>query len=571
MTPTVAGHGMHTAGLVAGNSLDGNEVDGVCRHCGVGIYKISEPACFDSFFPGLVSTRITPYGFGNAIGLASESGVQIVNSSFGRDASSIDCTDPNNFQTAECSSLAFARDMDIVVSAASGNDRIDLQFPASDLTTAGIGGLDEALQFWDESPGSFANCPPDQAFLGSECGSNYTATPGSKRQELTVPGRVVRSLFYTGQTWNASIGCSDASGDGINDGVGLCTGTSMAAPIASGLFGLLRSINPLMNRGDPESPLEGVRDVVVRTTDRSVQGLPWDAQLGYGRPDAAGATRAMLGTVRGSTARNRVTPLFALYSAKAKDYASVATPQLAITLLRFQTAGYLNAQAPLNFFIEGSPIPGYGAFPPAAGPNTPPPRANAFVLTTEFSPVTAPTVPVTPLYLMDRRREWPLPCAIGGDCKLHRDQLLLTSITQLEAAVAAGYQYLGYQGYVLTAQGPGSEALYLQCNTTLDDCAVFMQAQRAQFEAVGYTALFPGASTAVLGYAYPPGDTDADGLVDGMEWAIGSDPFAADSDGDGKLDSTEYPQASLSGSDPCDGANVTCLAPRPTIFSNGFE
>jgi hypothetical protein len=108
-----------------------------------------------------------------------------------------------------------------------------------------------------------------------------------------------------------------------------------------------------------------------------------------------------------------------------------------------------------------------------------------------------------------------------------------------------------------------------QCNSAQDDCAVFLEPERAVFEAAGYTAAYPAGSMTVIGYAYPNVDTDGDALVDGFERVIGTNPTTMDSDGDGAIDSVEYPLAGVPISDPCAGPNVTCTVNG--LFADGFE
>ena len=115
----------------------------------------------------------------------------------------------------------------------------------------------------------------------------------------------------------------------------------------------------------------------------------------------------------------------------------------------------------------------------------------------------------------------------------------------------------------------GHRSLYRQCNAAEDDCAVFLESERATFEAGGYTASYPTGTSPVIGYAYPNVDTDTDGLIDGFERLIGSNPAQADSDGDTILDGIEYPLAGVPTSDPCNGPAVSCSIAG--IFGNGFE
>jgi serine protease len=69
-----------------------------------------------------------------------------------------------------------------------------------------------------------------------------------------------------------------------------------------------------------------------------------------------------------------------------------------------------------------------------------------------------------------------------------------------------------------------------------------------------------------MGYAYPNIDSDSDGLVDGMELVIGSNPSSPG----GAQDAITYPLAGVPTGDPCLGAAAAnCSADR--IFSSGFQ
>jgi hypothetical protein len=281
-----------------------------------------------------------------------------------------------------------------------------------------------------------------------------------------------------------------------------------------------------------------------------------------------------LGVAAGEPVRNRVTPLFALYSPTEKDYAAVATPQLAMSLAFYHGSAYRSVVQTGDTFLPGAAIPGYAILPndyfeSAASKASKLPRARAMILTTHASPHPAWPAP-TPLYLMER------PAGNSNG-----DFLLVSSTADLQNAANTGYRYLGQQGYVYTwcAAGPGcvvppgSEALHLKCSTnaSVKDCAVFLQSQNADFAAKGYTSLFPGSVRSELGFAYPVSDVDADGLVDAMERLIGTSLSALDSDGDGQSDSAEYPLAMAPFSDPCDGPAPNCPRIAGSIFSNGFE
>ena len=583
MEPLSAGHGTHLAGVAAGNLLGPDGVEGVCAHCSFAVIKTTYHECDTNSVGGFqVYTQFGAVPTVPSFEALAANGVQVISMSFGLPVQPVNffCTFNNNQNANDplCLMLQFAKDNDVAISASAGNFRREVFFPGNDARVDSAGGLDEALNFWDESPGipvNTTNCrySPSEA----ECGSNYSqGTAGVPRQDFVTPARTVRASIYPGKNWNTDTGCGDSYGGGSpTDGVGVCTGTSMSAPQLAGLLGVLRSINPLVPAGDPENlSVNGLRNVMAATTDRALSSLGWDPRFGYGRPNAAEAAKRMLGSIRGWTAWNRVTPLFGLYSTGASDYAMVASPQAATTLVRYSAASY-NATAG----IAGHSINGYPSFPFESGTPAPAARARAYILSTEFSRQPSDP-PLTALFLLDRTRNWPLGCTpFAPPCNVNnRDFILLTSEADLSFAVGASYRFLGRQGYVYSRCEAepgciplGAEKLYLQCNTSEDDCAAFLERDRANFEAAGYVGLAPFSSNVVLGYAYPSIDSDGDGLVDGMEYVIGTNPFAADSDGDGLSDAIEYPQAGVPVSDPCSGPNITCLVPESMIFNDGFE
>jgi len=277
----------------------------------------------------------------------------------------------------------------------------------------------------------------------------------------------------------------------------------------------------------------------------------------------------MRGKVEGRTVKNRVTPLFRSHSATTKDYADTTTPQMAIAFAINQVGAYQP---------EGALVPGYPAFP--TEPNTTPlpvPRANVYVLITEYKP--RPEWPdLVPLYMIDRTRNFPVGCTTGtpGCNSDNRDFTLVATTLDIEKAHSDGYNLRTIQGYVYVpctpepaCIPPGAQKFYRACRNADDDCATFLESERTAFEAAGYVAAYPNGKK-LLGYAYPSVDTDNDGLIDGFEYVIGTRADAVDSDGDGASDGVEFPMAGVAVGDPCDGP-LAGSCPADGIFADGFQ
>ena len=567
-----AGHGTHVHGLIAANHDNADGTVGACKNCGLSSVKALFDFCSSS--SGLTFPIINEAAVWAGLTVLADTGAQVVNMSLGGGFAQNYCSIPVNANKPECLAVAHANSQGVMMVAAAGNSRTRINFPASDPRVASVGGLDETLDFWDEDkdppPNHQDGCPFYPGYPDMECGSNYTVNVATDaRQEHVAPARLVLSTFYPGMAWNPDILCDDAALGTDGDGQGPCTGTSMSTPIISGLAGVLRSVNPLVlpGEGERDAPYRGIRSVLIDSSALPPLLAPWDAKLGYGLINADLAVAAMLGISDGKPVKNRLTPLFSFYGEAAKDWSHTSAPQSALGFMINQTGSYQP---------QGTLTPGYPSFPyeyPAPPPSAP--RASAYVLTTEYK--AKPEHPnLVPLYSLSRTRPWPLGCTPGvTGCNGHnRDFLLLTSAAHVQTATNAGYEYRGREGYVYQACSPepgcipqGAERLWLKCKAADDDCAVFLERDRVSFEAQGYTAAFPAGSNMVLGYAYPNVDSDGDGLIDGFEYLLGTDPNHVDSDRDGIPDGMEYSQAGVPKSDPCSSGR--CRADY--LFEDGFE
>jgi hypothetical protein len=588
LPPAILGHGTHVAGLLAANGASGLGVQGTCRQCGIAEQKTTYLECNPST-PPQVQPRLNPSAAERAKAQAIDGGVQALSLSLGVRNSNHSYNCQAYRDNPRCLTIDYAMGRDVPIVGASGNRREPLDFPASETSVISVGGFQQNLAFWDDSPGSGTNCPaqPNTA----QCGSNFSKLSSAgtylTHQELLASAKRVLSTTYPNTTWASYAECGDGYGTPMGDGIGWCTGTSMSTPQIAGVVGLLRSINPLVPQGTP-APVAGekagLRTMLASTASRSDS---WDPKLGYGIPDVAAAARKVLGTVVGVTVRNRVTPLFRLYQATIKDFAETTSPQYALSLMINQDKNYVQ---PASGFGKQPVVPGY-TFPwdprepgenvdtgiyDTTAPATP--RASIYVLTTEYRP--RPEWPnLIPLHLMDKPKN-------GGT-----DYLLATSKVEIEAAHTVGYNLRTIQGYIYqpctpesTCVPPGAQKLWRQYNSVNNDCAVFLDSEKSAFEAASYTGNCPTGGAKMIGYAYwavdanndgvidVEADHDQDGLIDGFEYAIGTNPNAADSDGDGIPDATEFPMAGIATGDPCMGGSLgarNCGADR--IFKSGFD
>ena len=125
-----------------------------------------------------------------------------------------------------------------------------------------------------------------------------------------------------------------------------------------------------------------------------------------------------------------------------------------------------------------------------------------------------------------------------------RDTTYTTDTTGILAFKNVSYELDGIEGYIYAPCTPepscipaGAVRLYRRYNPQRDDFAIFPESELAQMVSQGYTST--GNANEVIGYVYPNVDKDGDGLIDGFELLIGTNPLVADSDCDGLSDGQE--------------------------------
>lgn len=573
----LVGHGSHVSGLLA--SRDSN-IPGMCQECFISSTQEVRHECEDNQIKPLVDLSVFAFSLNYLI----ETGVQTASFSFGFPAAGGDrCEIQPNF--ADCLFIADAKSRNIALVAAAGNSREPMRFPASDRDVIGVSGIQEDLQFWNESPTSGQNFPPldpgatqnidDCPFniqpspTSAECGSNFSwpdeISPGVfvaeryRRIDVAAPARDVMSTLPLGSEYIPEIGdtgCTDMA-DGVLDGYGPCTGTSMSTPIIAGILQKIRSVNPLLPIGDDDpASLEGIRDVLLYSGSEYQSHREHSPWLGYGIPDTEIAIKKVLGISNGQLMKNRVTPLMVLHNVNFNDTTYTVFPQMALA----------NALNPAGFYTNPSgvePVTELAQYPVEEVDGAPlislVPLAPIYVFTTPWNPVTQ-NYDLNPLYRMTKETVSVPGCIPGRfddpTCFVtDLSTVMSTDEAELETFFAQGYELQGIEGYVIPCFDE-------QCNT--GPAAKIYRVYDGNNDNYYLTQILPGQGEVyeIIGAAFLNFDFDGDGLTVGMEYLLGTADNNPDTDGDGLTDGFEYPAAGVPFSDPL----ISDI-----IFQHGFE
>ncbi len=518
------GHGMHVMGIAAAAADNGVGGAGVCPGCATVLvsHTMNRPECYilDRSYPRTAS------GFAacNLDDLVA-AGAVAVNMSFG-------IVDTDGVLSR---AITRATERGVVVVAAVGNSAVaedavsTIDFPASHPDVIAVAGTDHQQRRWRDP-----RYPRESA-------SNHG--PGVT---LAAPAHAILSATYPGANYadTTQPPCDDASHGERADGYGLCSGTSMATPFVTGAVGMLRSVNPLLSNDDTRDALRAT------ATAPDAPAL----ELGAGILHVGRAVQRALPTSAGRLLGNRLTPLFTLYSERAQDALATTSPQSAMAALcettgrrRFSGSDPHLRTDPSPYGMSADPVVTGYRFPESECTRAVLPRAAVYVLTTETSPM--PGAAVVPLYRYSFVGEY------GGNPD-DRDTAYLTDPSERAGVESVGYRLDGVEGWIFASPQPGTVRLLRRYHPGRDDVAVFADTQLARYAAEGYTELW--GPTDVLGWVYPNTDRDGDGLIDGFEALLGTDPALRDSDGDGRGDGAEVPLAGLPVSDP---RVANCAAP----------
>lgn len=635
-------HGTHVLGLV-GAALNGVGIAGACPSCSLAVHRITEVDT-DPQRREYVET---------AARIAISTGVQVINTSFANVRSSWTPTPTSASTLYQC-----AADRDIVWAASIGNSRrtvdvpetptSDLPFPAAAPNVLAIGAAavrrDPAspandpnvcypniIRFiWNESAMAYRhvgtpgfNCTANQPVnpeadrcvpnpdnpANPECGSSK-----GNKLFLLAPGAQILSTIgenYIG-TDTDTPPCTPSSLDGF----GVCTGTSMASPLVAGTAGLMRSINPLIHHESVKTLLDE-----TATIFGGFPGQPINEMLVLDEGEAAQRT---VGRSNDVWVKNRLTPLFTLYSnhpvqgtgreswlftsnpqdAMAAIYGELylgidtATPNMQFSASigtnrrmpyfsdENAVSSRLQASAatrvPANVYNFSDPGVNYAVAGGANVRNVP--RASVYLLTMEsLTDAQGNPVALKPLYRLSskcnatsangiaaiRKHTYASTVDGAGGISTFIDSASSNTCKYDQTTYFAQEKYNldGVEGYLLANPLPGTVALHRVHHTGKNAWALVTATQLAQMNSVNspfYGYSVPPEKTfgpSLLGYAYPNVDADGDGLIDGFEALIGTNPNNPNSDCEGGTDLQEFPISTLQGyiKDPMVGG--TCGSP----------
>ncbi len=247
------GHGTHVAGIIGAMANNAKQVSGVMWNCKIMPVKMVGNGSLTLTYPfGSTnwdfSTTAFPSDVADAIDYAVNNGARVINLSYGFDNMGSLINDVILRVPLLYSSILNAYNHNVVVVAAMGNEYNrgnPIQYPAAFREVIAVGNT--------------TNSNPPSRYHSSSTGSHIC---------ISAPGTNIKSTVRGG-------------------GTDVKTGTSMAAPVVSGVAGLIISqgLDRNLNLTNDD-----VRHILERTTDDITgTGIGFDNETGYGKVNAFSA------------------------------------------------------------------------------------------------------------------------------------------------------------------------------------------------------------------------------------------------------------------------------------------
>ena len=242
-------HGTNVSGLIAASANNGLGVAGVCPQCRIMPVRVA----YGDKYGYWVTDDAT---IANGIAWAYQNGASILNNSWGGGLES------TAINTAIANARSFGRGgKGSVVVFAAGNNNMTVMYPANleNVITVSASNLcDQRKQPMDDA------CNGNEYWWGSSYGNSV---------DVSAPGVLLYSTDITG-----------AAGYDAGNYFAEMNGTSGAAPIVSGVAGLILSLNPNLTADEVQNILQSTAD--------DVNGDGYDVDMGYGRVNAYNAALA---------------------------------------------------------------------------------------------------------------------------------------------------------------------------------------------------------------------------------------------------------------------------------------
>jgi len=605
-----SGHGTHVAGIIAATSNNNLGTTGACWDCSL-----------------IVTNLDQNLSFANSLKWGIQQGAQVINRSGANPATLLtyaNCNIAGQEDDPYCPALyeAAARDVGLVVS--SGNDKYNqVGFPANVPWAIAVGGTDAYGSLWAETtcPALIppAPYPPGASY---ECGSNYGA-----KQEFVAPAKAIISTFGFGTTWSAYSKCAEVSS--VNNpypfppsSYEYCTGTSMSAPFVTAAVALVRSVNPLLPMSEVRQALRetasggGVRNDImgygIPNVEAAVklalgrafdsQSIDWIQQVNRLTPmfyltNFNRVTSSPSFDCKGNGRNDSPGPEAHLFSTRPQVMAAALANELYIA--------HLECSPPQTWAfaatgVNGATVPGYHAYPIEYSTlsqfsHYTKPYAAFYLFSTDKPANYIWGSALKPLYRLSFDSPWPTYPSISDPCPgMGRDFMYATDSQQSTinyytnnnfcAGMAnTSYHTDGIEGYVLSTCPPGKycdgrasegglQCLHVRGNSQSgNDWALLLDEQlpgkpKNSIPFTNHTLIPQGMNNSCLGYMFKNMDSDNDGLIDGWELMLGTNPNNPDTDGDGMTDSVEFPPYGIQRTNP--------VRPDPNsdiIFQDDFD